>query len=269
MSGAGNDFIVIDNRFYAFTGDELSKLATELCPRRTAIGADGILGFDFATDPQNAFRMQYYNADGSRGSMCGNGARCLVAYAFDNLEGAESDISFETDAGVLRGARSKDEIRLYVEAPENYHQAIFEDGAGVCFDYIWTGTEHAVAKVKSVANIDVSELGARVRHAEELKPNGANVDFVEVVSRGSSEAPADLRVRTYEKGVEGETLACGTGAIASAIFADTNGLIEAAKVRVQMPGGILTVGFVKHGDQYAEVYLQGPAQTIYRGTFGV
>ncbi len=286
MSGAGNDFIVLDNRFYFFGVEELSQMAIRFCARRTGIGADGILALEASESAD--FRMRYLNADGSVGTMCGNGARCLARYAANaGIEaggdgagvdagtagggGAGGDsgavakapsasdgaqLCFETDAGIYTADMLTGGVRLYIPDYQDFATlAADHDGPERC--YLWTGTEHLVVFVDSVAETDVATLGARLRRTN--PPAGANVNFAEVDGQR-------LRLRTFEKGVEAETLACGTGATAAAAAARLTGRLAGETVDVHMPGGVLTIGF--HADGRAR-YLEGPAETVFRGTLEV
>ncbi len=263
MTGAGNDFIVIDNRFYQFSDDELSEVARTWCPRRTAVGADGVLALN--ASPGVDFRMRYFNADGSRGTMCGNGARCLVQFAaLSGMDG--SRLVFDSDAGSYSAhVTGPDSVRLHVPAPRDFrlHVAMPEASGFEQGTYIWTGTEHVVVFVPTVTMLDISHAGPLMRHAPDLGDAGANVDFVEV------EGPGTLRVRTWEKGVEAETLACGTGALASALVAMHAGYVSGPTVNVEMPGGTLRVHAA--GDPLVpdELALEGEARVIYRGTLNL
>ena len=271
MHGAGNDFIIIDNRFYNFSGDELSEIAKRVCRRRFAIGADGILALSSPDRPENAYRMVYYNADGSRGSMCGNGARCLARFARDaGIDRGE--LQFESDAGVYRAGVEPDgrHARLYVRSPERYdpHLSLrtpLPQGTTQAH-YLWAGVEHVVLFVDRLDESEVGSDGRRLRWDPVLQPAGANINFVAVVSNGENGA-AELSVRTFEKGVEAETLACGTGAIASAVVAALTGRLASSPVAVSMPGGKLEVGFRLEGERAIDVYLQGPVESVYRGSF--
>jgi diaminopimelate epimerase len=275
MTGAGNDFIVIDNRFYFFSGEELSDLARRLCPRRTGIGADGLLAFCVPEAESAQFRMAYYNADGSLGTMCGNGARCLVRFARE-AGFTEDELLFETDAGTYRatsGPAPTDPVRLFVGPPERYtpNVALVSPAAreaGSC-SFIWTGTEHAVCFVPDAAATPLERWGPAIRYDPSLQPRGANVNVVQVDERGGADRPAVLTVRTHEKGVEEETLACGTGAMASAIVARLEGRVDAERVTVRMPGGELEVGFTVDGGSVRDLSLQGPADIVFRGTVAV
>ncbi|MEX0747169.1 MAG: diaminopimelate epimerase [Rhodothermales bacterium] len=268
MNGAGNDFVVIDNRFFHFSDAELSAMAPRLCRRRFGIGADGILAYNPPENPDHHFRMRYVNADGSIGTMCGNGARCLSRFA--RRAGLnETNMVFETDAGVLRAhvpERDDAPVRIYLSPPRSFtaekdlESAEAREAGPV--HYIWTGTEHAVCFVGDVDKVPVERWGPAIRRDPALLPAGANVDFVQASADGS----AVLRARTYEKGVEGETLACGTGAVASAIAARLTGRVAGDRIDVEMPGGTLTVGFQVKGIEVTDVYLEGPAEVVYRGT---
>ncbi|HMB92775.1 MAG TPA: diaminopimelate epimerase [Rhodothermales bacterium] len=273
MNGAGNDFIVIDNRFYHFSDEELFDLARRLCPRRTGIGSDGLLAFARPADAAHHYRMRYVNADGSLGTMCGNGARCLARFA-RQVGLRDEEMLFESDAGVYRAivpAEDDADVRLYVKPPKHWqpNKPLTDASVMPSIHYLWTGTEHAVCFVDQVRELPVGDWGPVLRHDAALKPNGANIDFVEVLDSGSASSEARLRVRTFEKGVEAETLACGTGAMASALVARFLGHIGADTVVIEMPGGLLRVGFRLDGDVVQDLYLEGPAESVYRGTVEV
>ncbi|MFQ5569734.1 MAG: diaminopimelate epimerase [Rhodothermales bacterium] len=273
MNGAGNDFIVIDNRFYNFSDDELAAIARTCCPRRVGIGADGVLAFSTPVDTAHHYRMRYLNADGSVGTMCGNGARCLARFA-RNIGFSDEEMHFESDAGPYRAfvpAAPNGPVRLFVPSPKDWipnRPLLLDTSTTVgAVHFLWTGTEHAVCFVNDVNGIPVQEWGPAIRNDQALAPAGANVDFVQVLSEGSAVEAAVLQVRTFEKGVEQETLACGTGALASAFVARFLGYIQRNTVQVHMPGGMLTVGFDLKGETVRDVYLEGPAVSVYRGTF--
>ncbi len=262
MNGAGNDFVILDNRFYQFSIDELSSIALLLCPRRTSVGADGILALSDALGQAADYRMIYINADGSEGTMCGNGARCLAKFAFQS--GCRKRIaSMETASGMSEVHVHEDgNIRLYLDAPTAYTSEV----AMECrvpdqiksIHYLWPGTEHLVCFTSDVHQFPIEQWGKRFRHDPALAPAGANINFVQLESDVNGEY---LCVRTYEKGVESETLACGTGAVASVVAARTSGLIQTDECSVHMLGGVLKVGI--EGDR---VYLEGAAKTVYRGS---
>ncbi|HIG73193.1 MAG TPA: diaminopimelate epimerase [Bacteroidetes bacterium] len=262
MNGAGNDFIVLDNRFLHFSTDELAELARRFCPRRTGVGADGLLALDDAEDAD--FRMRYRNADGSLGTMCGNGARCLARFAARAGLGREADgathLTFETDGGRYSARVTAEAVELDVPAPRAFEVEAPASALGTVHP-IWTGTEHAVVFVDRVEDAPVAEEGARLRQHEAFAPTGTNVNFVERQADG-----ATVRVRTFEKGVEVETLACGTGALASALVAHRAGGLAATAITVEMPGGALGVSFRDEGGEIRDLRLSGPAETVYEGT---
>lgn len=269
MNGAGNDFVVFDNREYRFSDRQLSALAADLCARRTGIGADGLLALAAPSGGGHDYRMRYFNADGSPATMCGNGARCLARFARD--AGFESDrMRVESDAGTHRVSvpRERDSaVRLYMPTPD-------EDPAEVALEdlpdqslapvyQVWTGTEHVVCFVDEIDEIPVAMWGRTIREAPVFAPAGTNVNFVE---RSAEESDVRIRVRTYEKGVEAETLACGTGAVAAAWTMHVLFAPETSRIAVQMPGGLLYVGWEAGG---GELYLEGGATITFVGTIDV
>ncbi len=267
MHGAGNDFIVVDNRFYYFSDAELADLAQRLCRRRYGIGADGVLAL--SPHAEWDFHMRYFNADGSNGEMCGNGARCLARFAqYVGLPG--SNYRFLTDAGPYQ-AQVPDapdaDVRLFTPAPEAYTPKVpVTLPAGAAFARMYgidTGVPHGVCFVDDVAAIPVAEWGPPLRH-DAAFPRGANIDFVQVL-----DTPGHIRVRTYERGVEQETLACGTGALAAAFVARLSDRVQTDAVSVHMPGGTLRVGSQLSKGVIAQPYLEGPATMVYRGTVEV
>lgn len=271
MHGAGNDFIVLDNRFFHFSEAELSTMAATWCPRRTGIGADGLLALAPPVDDAHDYRMQYVNADGSRARMCGNGARCLARFAVEaGLD--KHTLTFESDAGVYRAevsAAPDTDVRLHVPPPRDFQADLsLQDAPSVesgPVHYVWTGTEHAVCFVDDLDAVSVETVGSAIRHDARFAPEGANANFVHVVKNGSGEASA-LRVRTFEKGVEAETQACGTGALAAAVVARLQQRVATPVIPVQMPGGTLHVGLTVTEGQVSDVYLEGPAVKVFRGT---
>ena len=261
MNGAGNDFVLIDNRL----GDvhlDRSQIA-RLCDRHRGIGADGILLLEKASNRAD-FRMRYFNADGGEAEMCGNGARCFARFA-NKVAGGEGTISFETPAGVISAALIGDLVTLQMTEPIdlrlNVKLTVASENRIVHF--INSGVPHVVIPVSRIDDADVRREGAAIRYHEIFSPKGANVNFIE--KRG----PTKIAVRTYERGVEDETLACGTGVVASAlVFAameDVSGPIE-----VLVRGGDeLQVGFEKIDNQFRNVTLTGPAEFVFEGAIEV
>ena len=266
MQGTGNDFVVVDNRTYGFSEAELSTCAAEWCPRRYGIGADGLLALDHPETPAADYRMQYVNADGSRATMCGNGARCLFRFA--RRAGFEEDeLAFDTDAGLYRATHPDDDparVRLFVPGVSDIRSDVVVDRSVPtpirALHYAHAGTEHLVALVDDVEAVPVREWGAQLRHDPTQEPVGANVNFVEV------DAAGEVSLRTYEKGVEDETLSCGTGVLAAAVIAERLRSRDAGEeIRVQTQGGVLRVGRAA-SERGTERYLEGPAVSVFQGT---
>ncbi|MFB6272326.1 MAG: diaminopimelate epimerase [Salinibacter sp.] len=266
MQGTGNDFLVVDNRSLQFSEDELSSFAARWCPRRYGVGADGLLALDHPETAEADYRMHYVNADGSWATMCGNGARCLFRFA--RQRGFEaSELVFDTDAGQYRATRPDrevDHVRLFVpEITDVQTDPALDGGVPAAVEalvYAHAGTEHLVALVDDVDAIPVRDWGACLRSDPVLAPAGANVNFAATTGEG------EVTLRTYEKGVEGETLSCGTGVLAAAVVAEREGWIETdSPVQVHTKGGPLQVG-IAHAGRGPDRYLEGPAVTVFRGT---
>lgn len=259
MHGAGNDFVVVDHRV-PFLPESPGPLLARLCDRRRGIGADGVLLLE--ADPEHDFAMRYYNADGGRAEFCGNGARCLARLALDLGLGRGGEVRFRTDAGVQRARRSEDGrgVSLHfgrVEAGE----ARSVEAAGRKFEgrLIVAGVPHFVTEVERVEWVPVAEWGAALRHHAEWGPAGANVDFVARLHAGH------VAMRTYERGVEAETLACGSGAIATAVWAMLGG--DPPRVRVLTAGGDDLEVEAKATGEGWDVTLSGPAEIAFRGEY--
>ena len=278
MNGAGNDFIVLDNRFLHFSPEELAAFARRFCPRRTGIGADGLLALCPPEEEGHHFRMHYRNADGSPAGLCGNGARCLARFARSAGLQAEAEgdatLVFASDAGTHRAVVPPDPeapVRFYAAAPHGYEPEVSLRTDGLAEQlpgpvaFINTGTQHAVLFVETAARAPVASWGPALRRDEAFAPEGANANFVEVTDAGGERA-ARLTVRTFEKGVEGETQACGTGALASAVVAYRAGRVRTTTVEIEMPGGALRVGFRPRGGTVEDLYLEGAAEIVFQGT---
>ena len=258
MNGAGNDFVMLDNRL----GDlrlERAQIA-RLCDRHRGIGADGVLVLERPANGAD-FRMRYYNADGGEAEMCGNGARCFARYT-DRVAGPLKQLSFETPAGVIAAALEGERVTLQMSEPKDLQIDLQIDALGetIKCHYVDSGVPHVVVPVAEIAQSKVREMGSALRHHEKFSPRGANVNFLE--RRG----PQNIAIRTYERGVEDETLACGTGVVASAlIFAATQNADSPIAVLVK-GGDELQVGFEKKGVSFAKVTLSGPADFVFEGS---
>jgi len=261
MNGAGNDFVLIDNRLGNINLKR--NLIARLCDRHRGIGADGILLLEKAQNRAD-FRMRYFNADGGEAEMCGNGARCFARFA-NKVAGARGKISFETPAGVISADLTRDLVTLQMTEPTdlrlNVPLRVADENKNIHF--INSGVPHVVIPVGQVDDVNVRREGAAIRRHEMFSPKGANINFIE--KRGASK----ISIRTYERGVEDETLACGTGVVASAlIFAateDVNGPIEV----LVRGGNELQVGFENTGMQFKNVTLTGPADFVFEGTIDI
>ena len=258
MNGAGNDFILIDNR----AGDihlDRSQIA-HLCDRHRGIGADGILLLEKATNRAD-FRMRYFNADGGEAEMCGNGARCFARFA-NKVAGAQAKICFETPAGVISAELVGDLVTLQMTEPTDLRLDIKLPVANgnKTVHFINSGVPHVVIPIPQIDDVDVRRDGSAIRYHKMFSPRGANVNFIE--KRG----PKKIAIRTYERGVEDETLACGTGIVASAlIFAAIEKLNGPISVTAR-GGDELHVGFEESHGQFRNVTLTGPAEFVFEGT---
>lgn len=250
MVGAGNDFVVIDGKLKG-----MSALAKKICDRKTGIGADGMLVLEKSKIAD--FRMRVFNADGSEAEMCGNGLRCAVLFA-----GIKRKVKVETKAGIYEGEiTAKNKVKVKMQEPKDLRLnfPINVCGREIKVSFVDTGVPHAVVFVEGLEKINPEEIGPEIRHHDEFKPKGANVNFVELID------DANIKIRTYERGVEGETLACGTGSVASAIISRVEGEGLRVKVNVHTRGGILKVEFDRMDDKIKNVYLEGEARIVFQG----
>jgi diaminopimelate epimerase len=258
MNGAGNDFVMLDNRAGHIHLDPTQ--ISRICDRHRGVGADGILLLEKAVNGAD-FRMRYYNRDGGEAEMCGNGARCFARFA-TQIVGAKGKISFETPAGVIAAELHGELVTLEMTDPKDLRLNVaLPIGSGnKMVHFINSGVPHVVIPVSQIDDADVLGEGATIRRHEMFAPAGANVNFLE--RRGK----ARVAIRTYERGVEDETLACGTGVVASAlIFAATEKAEGPINVLVR-GGSELSVGFKRDGDIFRNVTLTGPAEFVFEGT---
>jgi diaminopimelate epimerase len=262
MNGAGNDFVMVDNRDGALSlsGAQIARL----CDRHRGAGADGLLAVEKAEGGAD-FRMRYYNADGAEAEMCGNGARCFARFVQRIAPVTGGTVSFETPAGLIRATLTGELVSLGMSEPGPFAEGVELEAAGdrLTVYAINTGVPHAVVLVDDLDGADVRGLGAALRHHQHFQPRGTNVNFVRQLG------PQDLAIRTYERGVEDETLACGTGVVASALtIAALTG--AASPVRVLVKGGdTLTVSFDGGAGGFRNVVLTGPADFVFEGEIPV
>jgi len=262
MNGAGNDFVMLDNRdaSLALDGAQIARL----CDRHRGVGADGLLLVEPAQSGAD-FRMRYYNADGGEADMCGNGARCFARYA-RRVSGTPADeITFETPAGVIGAKFLGDLVQIVMSDPHSHRptESLEVEGRPLSVDFLNTGVPHAVVFVSDLEKTDVIADGAALRYHEAYAPKGTNANFAAVTG------PSAIAIRTYERGVEGETLACGTGVCASAILHHIR-TGDPAPISVKVRGGdTLQVGFTRNGDEFRDVTLTGPADFVFEGTLSL
>ena len=260
MHGAGNDFVMIDNLDGAI--ELSSQQIARLCDRRFGIGSDGLILLNPPSDETVQATMVYYNADGGRVDMCGNGARCFTSFALQRGLGDGNRISFKTDAGAMSATAADGQytIRMTPVRDIRLDQRLNAPQGEVAYDFLNTGVEHVVVFTEDVSKIEIRPEGSAIRYHEAFAPKGTNANFAQKLADGS------IRVRTYERGVEDETLACGTGVTAVAIAAVLRGIAE-QPVAVRVAGGdTLSVGFERNGDSISSITLTGPAVNVFSGT---
>lgn len=259
MNGAGNDFILLDNRdlSLALTRDHIVRL----CSRQLGVGADGVMLLVPCPDESADWAWQFYNSDGSTADMCGNGARCFARF-IQKTTGSRGSVTFLTGAGVITASFIGSQVTINLTPPHNVRLGDIlttSTGSGLEVHSINTGVPHAVVFVPDADKTNVLEEGAEIRNHAHFAPRGTNVNFVQVL--GSSR----IRVRTFERGVEGETLACGTGVTAAALIASmVHGFKSPVTVCVQS-GDQLHVDFAASNGSFNGVKLAGPADFTFSG----
>ncbi len=263
MVGAGNDFIVIEPN----PALDYVKFTQAICARQTGIGADGVLILD--KSKTSDYRMRIINADGSEAEMCGNGARCMASYIVANLKPVKKLFGMETIAGEILAEAEGEIAHVRLSPPKDYlpNLDITVAGNKMTVHYIDTGVPHTIIFVEGLQEVDVNSLGRLIRNHPRFAPRGTNVNFVERARDGM------VAVRTYERGVEAETLACGTGAVASAIIAYTQmhpgkKKQEGASMRVLTSSKeILEITFDLEDGLMSNVWLKGTAKVIAKGEY--
>ncbi len=259
MNGSGNDFIIIDNRDGAITGPRVPHLASMLCRRKFSIGADGL----FLIEPSDTvdFRWRFYNSDGSEAEMCGNGGRCVARFAHSRGI-AGDEMKFETAAGIIRATiLGPRRVKLQMVPPSGLtlDEKLPLGGTTLTVSAVNTGVPHVIAFVNDLDSCPVVETGRAVRYHPSYKPAGTNADFVRVLSDHT------LEVRTYERGVEDETLACGTGVVASVLIAAARGMVTSPVEAVTRGGETLLVHFSRSENGFDSIFLEGDTSLVYQG----
>jgi len=257
MHGARNDFIVVDDRDQTFPVRDTAWLRG-IASRKTGIGCEGIILIQPSSSAD--FRMRFINPDGCEVTMCGNGARCVARLAND-LGVASTPMSIETSVGLLAAEILGEQVRIELMPPHSLQLdgQISVDGNTVKYSMVNTGVPHVVVQVEDISSCDVQALGRAIRCHREFSPEGTNVNFISVTSANH------LAVRTYERGVESETLACGTGVVAAALVAAGKELLSPPVSVTTAGGDTLSVDFKLTQGGVDRVFLQGPAACVYKG----
>lgn len=263
MHGAANDFILVDDRAGTFPIDDRAWIA-RIAARRTGVGCEGVILIQ--PSQTSSFRMRFLNPDGGEVEMCGNGARCVARLAHE-IGVAPERMTIETVAGQLKAEMARGGlVRLTMTDPKDWRPAaVLRVGdESIAYGFVNSGVPHVVVEVPDLAAVDLARLGPAIRYHDDFKPKGTNANFVQVTG------PSAIRVRTYERGVEGETLACGTGMVACALI---HHLLTGAPspIQVDVAGGdTLAIGFEKSADgSFTNVTLTGPADFVFEGEIDI
>ena len=269
MVASGNDFVVIEksSQLSALSSQLLAKI---ICARKYGVGADGLLVLEKSRKAD--VRMRIFNADGSEAQMCGNGARCVAFYLGHRSQVTGHRSKIETKAGMIESEINGNKVKIKLTDPKNIKLDIpvKVNNRTIRVNFINTGVPHTVVFVAGLKEIDVFNLGRQIRYHQRFKPAGANVNFIEILNNNS------LKIRTYERGVEDETLACGTGSVASAIIAagalghclpaGKAGGTGAGNINIHTKSGeILKVYFNSNHNSISDVWLEGKAKIVYKG----
>jgi len=261
MSGSGNDFIIVDNREKVVKDNDLPGFITRICRRKMSVGADGFILIE--PSDKADFKWRFFNSDGSQAEMCGNGARCAARFAYVNGIAGES-LSFETEAGVVSGQVKDDRAKVKMPDPVelrlDYNIELKSGPVTVCS--VNTGVPHVVVMNETIEDINVFDLGREIRFHEAFAPAGTNVNFI------CQQRQGHLAIRTYERGVENETLACGTGSIAAALITSYKAKWPSPINLLTRSGESLTIYFAKDGSIFNDIYLEGDARIIYSAQLG-
>ncbi len=261
MSGSGNDFVMIDVRekplvLGAFS---LSEFIAKICRRGLSVGADGVILLDYSLKADYAWH--YYNADGGEVAMCGNGSRCVARFAYLNHI-APAQHTIETLSGIIHAevlGKHRDRVRVQLPDPTDCRLHISVSGMATEGHFVNTGVPHVVYFVDDVEKVEVVSQGRLTRHHPLFAPAGTNANFVQIISSHQ------IKIRTYERGVEDETLACGTGSVAAAVIGTAIGKTTSPLEVVTRSGIVLGVHFKQKASAFSEIHLEGDARIIYKG----
>ncbi len=258
MNGSGNDFIIINNMDKSISAEEFRKYVPLICRRKLSVGADGVIIIEPSTKCD--FKWRFFNSDGSEAEMCGNGSRCAAKFAY--LEGISGrKLKFETLAGIIEAEVKDETVKVLITKPYDIkldYEIVIEDRK-YFISSINTGVPHVVKFVKELENYDVKKMGKLIRNHQIFQPNGTNVNFV------TCEGKNTLKIRTYERGVEDETLSCGTGSVASALISYLKGFVNKPVYVKNMGGETLIIDFIEENGEFKKVYLEGDARLVFKG----
>lgn len=261
FSGSGNDFIIIDNREHRIDAVQLTPFIAKVCNRRMSVGADGLILVEEGTGVD--FRWRYFNSDGSLADMCGNGARCVARFAY--LNGiAGTSMSFENQTVVVSAEIKDQRVKINMPDPVDFRAdyTLDVDGEPVTVSSINTGVPHVLIRVKNrdaLNHVDVIGRGKEIRFHRDYAPEGTNVNYITPLEDNG------IVIRTYERGVEDETLACGTGAIAAALVTARQSGVDSPISVTTRSGGRLDITFLENEGRFSDIHLEGDARMIYRG----
>ncbi len=258
MQGSGNDFILIDNRRGVLQGKNLKDLAMTVCQRHYSVGADGLIVI--IPSRKADFKWRFFNADGSEAEMCGNGSRCAARFAHLKKM-AGKNMAFETLAGIIHARVSGNQVRVQLTDAGGLRMniAVPLDSGLRMGHFVNTGVPHLVYLSKDLDGEDVERIGRTTRYHELFKPSGTNVNFVQIQSKHR------ISIRTYERGVEGETLACGTGSVAGALIAGALNAVASPVDIITRGREKLTVSFERTAGGFGNIHLEGTAEVICEG----
>ena len=257
MVASGNDFVVTEAEGQNLKTKSFQNLAIGICDRKYGAGADGLLVLEKSSPA--VVKMRIFNSDGSEAQMCGNGARCVALWS------KVKNLKIKTKAGVIEAITGKDNVKIKLTSPKNLRLDVVLKVNKRCLkaNFINTGVPHTVIFVAGIDKMDVQDIGRGIRYHKKFSPAGTNVDFIEVLGRDA------IKIRTYERGVEDETLACGTGSVAAAlIFALKANASNKVYVHTKS-GEVLKVYFKKDDSGFSDVWLEGKVRIVYKGEYYV
>jgi diaminopimelate epimerase len=258
LQGSGNDFVMIDNRAGIISDSERIEFVRHVCPRGTAVGADGVIFVE--NDPELNFKWRFFNADGSEAEMCGNGSRCVAVFA-NAIGAAGKSMTFRTIAGPIEATLTPGGARVKLTdatLPKKIEKLSYNSKSADAY-FLNTGVPHVIVPVPDLEKVDIRPDGAAIRYHEKFAPAGTNANFM------AADGENRVALRTYERGVEDETLACGTGSVAASIVAaEVYGMSSPVTVRSRS-GVLLNISFEIAADSVKNVYLEGPVVRVYRG----